>query len=438
MHTSGRYIATLLLILAALAAPSGCVYDFEPELEDIETGFIVIEGDILAGMQTVVKVGKTTALGEHVAWYQSFDAYVECEDGTSFKAATGLNEIRESDTLDIAMTDPYMLNIHVSDDYVAAYRIIDTRDIDVTKRHRLVVETYEYDYSGAAYDDMHIGIGPNLQVKTKKYASQWQEVIDSGHIDSLNYVVSDDFMSVRFEVTGGGGATPYYRWYGREAWEYTALYYAPHYFSMETMSILPYKDNRNSYFCWNYGQTSEIMLDSVEDVAENRFVCRALHTLGNAVQRVSNLYRIDLIQTALTQDAYRYWSTMKRNTYDVGGLFSPQPADYRGNIYNVDDPDELVIGYVSVVKPAVSRYYFNARNSKLLMPWRDGVEPVKVSRQDEFSAYVYQGMRPYLPHEYADDEPNLGEYDWVPIRCVDCTSQGGSKQRPKYWPNDHI
>jgi hypothetical protein len=46
--------------------------------------------------------------------------------------------------------------------------------------------------------------------------------------------------------------------------------------------------------------------------------------------------------------AYNYWKAIKQLTTNVGSVFQAPPYTIRGNIGNVNNPRELVVGYFEV------------------------------------------------------------------------------------------
>lgn len=49
--------------------------------------------------------------------------------------------------------------------------------------------------------------------------------------------------------------------------------------------------------------------------------------------------------TSLSRESYSFWEAIYDNVYSQGGVFDPSPMTIPSNIINVQDPDELVLGY---------------------------------------------------------------------------------------------
>ena len=62
-------------------------------------------------------------------------------------------------------------------------------------------------------------------------------------------------------------------------------------------------------------------------------------------------------QFSLNRNAYEYWEKIKVVTNNQGSLFDAPPAPIRGNIRNVNHPEELILGYFEVAKETVTRIY---------------------------------------------------------------------------------
>lgn len=54
---------------------------------------------------------------------------------------------------------------------------------------------------------------------------------------------------------------------------------------------------------------------------------------------------VTIIQERISGDAYEFLSLLQQQTAFVGGPFDPPPAPIRGNIRNVNDPDDLALGF---------------------------------------------------------------------------------------------
>ena len=393
-----------MAMLLALCAGS-CVYDYNPVVPGSE-GVVVIEGDILVGAMTQVRVSTSGRLDTDLTDaenLQGLDArvWVEASDGTRYGGT-------------------------------AASRI-DTREADPGLEYRLVVETSR-------------GI----------YVSSWSPVLRSSPIDSIAYTISDDRQTLTVDISSSSGSdSPYYRWKAREDWEYHAPFQASHYFvkawsydregiQHPNDTVVPFKNGDNTYYCWKSDRIHDVLIASAEGLSENKIIRHPLYAMNCFEQRASYLYSVEVTQEILSETAYRYWTTMKKNSGDVGGLFSPEPFEMRGNIYNAADSSEMVVGFISVTAPNVKRFFIDSQDLQFGRAQRGTYDdvPVFVDKQ-QWRSYYRQNFQVYALH--TDGSPGTGRegpetytFDWLPARCVDCELWGGgTKQKPDFWPNNH-
>ena len=106
-------------------------------------------------------------------------------------------------------------------------------------------------------------------------------------------------------------------------------------------------------------------------------------------------------QSSLTKEAFDYWTKVDILANSSGSIFDTPPAEIRGNIVSVNDPDEKVHGYFQAVNQTYDRFY--------LLP---GAFPFRLLFDDcPFDAYSTK----------------------YPSRCLDCLSVRNSSYRRPNW-----
>ncbi len=64
-------------------------------------------------------------------------------------------------------------------------------------------------------------------------------------------------------------------------------------------------------------------------------------------------------QFSISEDEFNYWRSIKEVIDIDGSLFDPPPGTVVGNIRNVDDPNDVAVGYFSVSSVFFQRYFVN-------------------------------------------------------------------------------
>ena len=65
----------------------------------------------------------------------------------------------------------------------------------------------------------------------------------------------------------------------------------------------------------------------------------------------------NVYQIALSAEGYAYWERLNRVTNKVGNIFDAPPATVRGNMYNVDNPNEIVLGFFETAAIDTARFF---------------------------------------------------------------------------------
>jgi hypothetical protein len=66
---------------------------------------------------------------------------------------------------------------------------------------------------------------------------------------------------------------------------------------------------------------------------------------------------VTVTQLSINREAYTYWEKIKIVIDNQGSLFDIPPAPVSGNIFNVKDSEETVLGYFEVAKSKTTRIY---------------------------------------------------------------------------------
>jgi len=181
--------------------------------------------------------------------------------------------------------------------------------------------------------------------------------------------------------------------------------------------------------CWITDIIPEIFTKDLGSLEGDQYRQMPLNFVSNQSQRLQNRYDLLVRQFALSPSAYWYWEGLKNNLQSNGGLFDSQPSLTPGNICNVDNENEIVIGYFSVSGVSEKR--------------------ISVSEVPEMSiildpTFCVPGPLPYsfarlsnafLPYYLATLSIN-GEdvYGSVQKHCTDCREyKNSSNIPPEFW-----
>ena len=118
---------------------------------------------------------------------------------------------------------------------------------------------------------------------------------------------------------------------------------------------------------------------------------------------------------------------MRRQQQESGGLYETQPLQIRGNVYNINDPEELVLGFFNVSSSSEKRIFVDAQ-SELGFPRIDCILDTIYS-MDEIPPPVYYPVYMRSLSQFGVGPP----YGVGRGICFDCTSLGGTTVKPDFW-----
>ena len=364
---------TLYLYLALLPLLSGCISDFTPEVKGVR-GILVVDGMITGG-ESEFRISRSVGILDNLRENDTItDARVSVErsDGVLFEAwqdEKGVYKVRNGEL------DPGL-----------SYRL-------------------------------------NFALEGKSYQSAFLKPLFTPEIDSLSYHKRGREEPVTIHVSSHAGkdSPPYYRWSYKENWEVQSPLYANA--REEGFGNIiwhnPYT-SENLYHCWVKDSSKILLIGTTEKLAENRLAEHKLFEISAADERLSVLYHVEISQMQIRKEAYDYFKMLQEEIERTGSIFSPvMSAGDNGNIFNISDPDELVIGYVEVTSSTRKGMYLSYEDD-LYVP--DKIIPCEIYPKD----FPMGGLAWY---QYPDSKTYP--------RCVDCRQGKATKERPSWWPNDH-
>jgi hypothetical protein len=103
--------------------------------------------------------------------------------------------------------------------------------------------------------------------------------------------------------------------------------------------------------CWDIRRCNGCVNIASDRLINGNMLSRQLLTIVPYSSR--SKYFLYYEQQSLTRDAYKFWKALEEQSKNVGGIFDKPPATVRGNMFSVNDEDEVVLGYfgASDIKP---------------------------------------------------------------------------------------
>jgi hypothetical protein len=385
MPVNKFYIVLLMLLVLA---PRGCIDPFEPVIEESQE-VLVINGMISdqAGLHAV-EISRTSPYNEPSLW-----------------PLTGCV---------VSVVDESGSMIHYEEEYPGSYWAdIPASFLEVGKAYSLHVIT------------------PDLQ----EYRSDFDSILPCPTVDSLYFEVENQETSnpdvskggIQFylDMSGSDSEARNFMWKLEETWEV----WAP-----KSGQFIWWGGEVTQYFtyfmtkCWKNFPIRDFYTGTTRNLLNNALQRKELKFISNETDRLRVTYSLLAKQQSLSRSAYEYWQKMELQSVETGGLYENQPSSAIGNLYNVDDPGETVLGI----------FYATQLRSKRVM-----VRNIQEEHFEFVTPYVTCELYILNMRNHSGDFPfymrslsPLGSgppYETGEHICFDCRLQGGSIQKPDYW-----
>ncbi|MFC0519027.1 DUF4249 domain-containing protein [Mucilaginibacter angelicae] len=387
------------LLLTGLLLNESCRKSFTPAVISAPNNYLVVEGLINTGDDsTFIKLSRTVKLNDKVTVSPEKQAQVviESDNGSTYPLA------------EIAAGTYTTSPLH----------------LQASHKYRIRIKT-----SG-----------------NKEYASDFVEVKITPPIDSVSYRIKPDGLYINANAHDISNNTRYYRWDYEETYQYHARFDSKYKSNGDT--VLP-RDliNDQIYRCWRSDTSSTIVLASTTKLTADVLSQAPITFIASSSEKVSEKYSILLKQYALTKEAFQFWENLQKNTQQLGSIFDAQPSQLIGNIHNLADTLEPVIGYMSA--GTVSKLRKFIPNSSLPPQWtvldlsdcllasfyfRHIEGSLVVNDENFYFNYNQPGPHSlYIPISTIEVpfQGVVGHTGALPP-CADCTLRGSNKP-PAFW-----
>lgn len=211
----------------------------------------------------------------------------------------------------------------------------------------------------------------------------------------------------------------YYYWRLQETYEYHAAFTIDYVYVGE---IVPFINSDSLFTCYKTNEIPRIYTLSTANNATSRLNNHPLHFVGADSYRLSVRYSLLIKQYNIDEAAYNFWKSVKEQVSDENLLFNSQVYQVRGNVRNVNNPSEPVMGYFTVAGASLKRIFVNK-------PFHLDVKQPECIAGEDMRWIFYSGPEdwPIFMTSAQGGTRLADEY------CFDCRINGGVLKKPDFW-----
>lgn len=380
-----RFVNYILLLIAVCL--SSCIDEYEiNKSEEMNERNLVVEGSICSDALCVFRISQTMPLfvdGENEPYFRVTDAdvYVRGTDG---------------------------LSLYATADYAGAYYIYVT---PLNPEEKYWLEIYcDNDF----------------------YQSEPMQPLFAPELEEVSFAKNRDDKTVDICVTTSDPQEQVYLfWDYDEYWEVNAPVKSSWAYNVETANIERITEYKNRG--WSCQLQHPSIVATNDNFGNAAFSNYTLYSLPiEEGYRFQTCYYTHVKQYAITKEEYEYHKALNSQSYEMGGLFTPMPAELPTNI--TSDSGKKCIGYVGVRGNMSERDIYITKNDVGYSVYRRVITPSSLEIDGCSWGRIYS-----MGYRVRDYNPALYDVKWVMRWCVDVTDPSWgdvSLERPWFWEYD--
>ncbi|MCD4680727.1 MAG: DUF4249 domain-containing protein [Bacteroidales bacterium] len=303
-----------------------------------------------------------------------------------------------------------------------------------------------------------IGHRYKLSVITKAggiYESDFEELLDPVGVASVSY---------KQEIQSGGNANDeditgyqfylstevsplkqnYYYWELQETYEYHSAYNILFYYdgvfvyasAAHPLGLPRTIDHDTLYYCWLTSNAKERYTYTTEYLSVPIVENLSLHFIPFNDERLQQKYSLLAKQFTISAEAYLFFKALEEQNSDQDELITSQPYQIRGNMRNINDSEEAVLGYFLVAGVADGpRIFVKAPQYYHL---KCGADTLTYNILRYITTTSSSDFPLYFTYVYFSnpDDPMAEAIEALALihqECLDCTKRGGVPIKPDFW-----
>jgi len=261
----------------------------------------------------------------------------------------------------------------------------------------------------------------------RKYISDTCSLPEPSPIDSI-YGIAESandvsgLPGIQFYVDNHSNIanTAYYLWLMSQTYEYRSSFEIDYTWEGE---FIPYPKPDSLKTCWVTTNVKDIFLATAEYFDPPALTQFPLNFVATDTKLLTIRYSLLVKQLTISKSAFDFYEAILEQNDNQGSLWTQQPIQILGNMHNVNDSEEPVLGYFMVAGNSEKRIFID--------------RPELIFHYSECTPDFDLRFLPYEPKSawpiYIDDIMFLGLAIAQDKACFDCRLEGGSLTPPDFW-----
>lgn len=260
------------------------------------------------------------------------------------------------------------------------------------------------------------------------FKSEPQYPLDAPELDSIGHSGGNGEYAVSINVTTGEmKERTFLMWDYEEYWEIYTPFTARYKYDVTLKDYVPLYPETNTNHGWGFQTNNSLIVACNDDYGYGKIQQKTLYDRQRDDLRFTNLYCARIRQMAITEVEYEYYNLLNKQTSEMGGIFTPMPAELPSNI--VGENGEKAVGYIGVRGKIGFKDLYLSRSDVGCQRY-DVAELLPDSLVKEPEIMIRSNYRVY-------DRPFFGPVKWTERWSVDCQDpywgEHVTLEKPFFW-----
>jgi hypothetical protein len=277
-----------------------------------------------------------------------------------------------------------------------------------------------------------------LKIRTlagSEYLSDPMAIKITPPIDNLAWTREADGVGIYADAHDSQNNTRYYQWDFEEDWELRSIagsIYKATAIPGSKARIDPRdpKETPLMFTCYKSDRSTNINIFSTNTLKSDIVSKHPVAFIPNNSEKLGVRYSILVKQYAISFEAFEYLSMMRKNSEQLGSFFDAQPSELIGNIKNVNDPNDIAIGFMGISSIQEKRIFIKREEIPNWGFRLSCTDLVIRNNADSLSIYL-SGL--YIPLNPVVVLGNITHWEGTSVNCADCRSRQGNNTKPAFW-----
>ena len=277
----------------------------------------------------------------------------------------------------------------------------------------------------------------SIQTNGEEYKSEPMQLLNNREIASINAnritYKGDDGVAITLNQESTQSDANYYRYEYSETFKFNSRFFKTSDLVIRDGIPVEVPKTKEEYTCYRTEESQDIILANTNSLSEDN-VNNLLLTFINADDpKLARRYSVLVKQYVISRGAYNYYATLEELSGSDNIFSQSQPGYFSGNIENINNPDEKIIGFFDVSSVSTKRTFFSYEDffdSEHSNPYLASYCPIESPDLPHLIELVEnRNVRWFSTVPVPFGTP---VFEIVPASCVDCTVFG-SNEVPDFW-----